>query len=52
VRAVAYACVIGNPEQVEQAVEKCKQEMPPIRGVIQAAMSLAVSSTTSIAFPF
>lgn len=45
VRAVAYACDIGNPEQVERAVEKCKQEMPPIRGLIQAAMSLAVSPT-------
>lgn len=46
VRAVAYACDIGNPEQVQQAIEKCKQEMPPIRGVIQAAMSLAVSPTS------
>jgi len=43
IRAVAYACDIGNAEQVERAMEQCKKEMPPIRGIIQAAMSLAVS---------
>lgn len=43
VQAVAYACDIGNAEQVQTAIAQCQEEMPPIRGVIQAAMSLAVS---------
>jgi KR domain len=42
VRTVVYTCDIGIAEQVEQAVARCKEEMPPIRGLIQAAMSLAV----------
>jgi Asp/Glu/hydantoin racemase len=45
IRAVAYACDIGDPAQVERAMEQCKKDMPPIRGIIQAAMSLAVSLT-------
>jgi KR domain len=45
VTAIAYACDIGNATQVEEAIESCKKEMPPIRGVIQAAMALAVSFT-------
>jgi hypothetical protein len=44
VKAVAYMCDIGDSDQVERAVEQCKKELPPIRGVIQGAMSLAVSS--------
>ncbi|OXV11891.1 hypothetical protein Egran_00348 [Elaphomyces granulatus] len=48
VRAVVYACDIGIAEHVEQAVARCKEEMPPIRGVIQSAMSLADSSFTQM----
>ena len=42
VQAVAYVCDIGDVEQVKQVVAQCKNELPPIRGLIQAAMSLAV----------
>jgi NADP-dependent 3-hydroxy acid dehydrogenase YdfG/aryl carrier-like protein len=39
--ARAYVCDIGNGKAVQQAVQSIQQEMPPIHGVIQAAMSLA-----------
>lgn len=36
-------CDIANKEQVKEAMEAVAKEMPPIRGVIQAAMVLRVS---------
>ena len=43
----AYQCDISNFEQVQQVMnEVTADERPPVRGVVQAAMSLAVSSFT------
>lgn len=48
IRACAYACDIGNAKQVEQTFKRVKQEMPPIKGVLQAAMSLADAAFTNM----
>jgi len=48
VRAAAYACDIGISADVANAVAQCQAEMPPIRGVIQAAMSLADAAYTNM----
>lgn len=39
--AKAFTCDIGNAAQVQSAVAQIQAEMPPIRGLVQAAMSLA-----------
>ncbi|KAM3075032.1 hypothetical protein ACMFMF_005715 [Clarireedia jacksonii] len=35
-------CDVGDETQVRTAIEKCKQNLPPIKGVIQGAMVLRV----------
>lgn len=44
--AEAYACDISDREQLSQVVQRCQSDMPPIKGVIQCAMALKVSSQT------
>lgn len=39
----AFACDVGNREQLKSALSMCRQELPPIRGLIQAALVLKVS---------
>jgi short-subunit dehydrogenase/aryl carrier-like protein len=47
--ARAYACDIGDAEQVQRAVAQIRDDgMPPIRGVLQAAMSLADAAYTNM----
>lgn len=41
-RVRVFSCDVGIEEQVKQMVTDSLQEMPPIRGVIQAAMVLRV----------
>ncbi|KAL4890134.1 ketoacyl-synt-domain-containing protein [Aspergillus ambiguus] len=41
VNAVSYACDIGNLDQVERAFSRSSANLPPIRGIIIAAMSLS-----------
>lgn len=41
-RVRVFSCDVGIEAQVEQMVSDSVQEMPPIRGVIQAAMVLRV----------
>lgn len=42
--ANAYACDISDREQLSKVLEECGREMPPIKGLIQCAMNLRVSS--------
>lgn len=44
VNARAYTCDIGDSLKTQKTFEKIQEEMPKIRGVIQAAMSLADSA--------
>ena len=46
--ARAFKCDIGNPENVKQTVAELQKEMPPIKGLIQAAMSLSVSQISTV----
>jgi NADP-dependent 3-hydroxy acid dehydrogenase YdfG len=48
INVVAYACDIGNRVDVAAAFERCRAEMPPIKGAIQAAMSLADAAFTNM----
>lgn len=41
-RITPYACDISNAEQVQQTILHASKIMPPIRGIIQAAMALSV----------
>jgi len=38
----AIGCDISEESELAKALEACRQEMPPIRGVIQGAMVLKV----------
>ena len=42
-KANAYACDISNREELAAVLARCNSEMPPIKGLIQCAMSLRVS---------
>ena len=42
VKLAVYACDVGDLHQLEQTLSRCEKEMPPIRGVIQAAMVIEV----------
>jgi len=48
VNARAYACDIGDSAKVRKTFEKISSEMPPTRGLIQAAMSLADAAFTNM----
>lgn len=48
VRIRVYACDVSDFEQLDQTLRLCAREMPPIRGVIQAAMALKVSFQPSV----
>jgi len=41
-------CDVGNEEHVRKAIEWCKANLPPIRGIIQGAMVLRVSTARLI----
>ena len=41
VKVKSYACDIGNTKKVQTTFREIKDDMPKIRGIIQAAMSLA-----------
>ncbi len=45
--ATAYKCDITDANQVKAAIAKCQEDFPPIRGAIQGAMALSVSSKYS-----
>ena len=45
---VVRRCDVGEKEDVEKLVAEVSREMPPIRGVIHAAMVLRVSTSCSI----
>lgn len=47
-RVKVAACDITNEHQLAEVLQACSREMPPIRGVIQAAMVLEVSATIRI----
>ena len=42
-KATVFACDICDIDALRQIVEECSNKLPPIRGVIQAAMVLQVS---------
>lgn len=42
-KLVLMTCDVGNEQQVKIMMERCKQTLPPVRGVIQGAMVLRVS---------
>lgn len=42
--ARAYACDISDRDELAKVIAQCGTEMPPIRGLIQCAMTLRVSS--------
>jgi short-subunit dehydrogenase len=39
------SCDVSNSVELETGLEECELEMPPIRGIIQAAMVLKASPT-------
>lgn len=39
----AIGCDISNSQELDDALEACRQELPQIRGVIQGALRLKVS---------
>lgn len=41
-----FSCDIADERQLSKVLKKCADSMPPIRGVIQAAMALKVKSPT------
>lgn len=41
-KALSLSCDVSNSMELVKVLEECKLEMPPIRGVIQAAMVLQV----------
>lgn len=45
VRFMVYACDIGDAQQLEETLTRCKDDMPPIRGIIHCAMDLNVRVT-------
>jgi NAD(P)-dependent dehydrogenase (short-subunit alcohol dehydrogenase family) len=47
-RVKVFSCDVGIEQDVENMVSKSLEEMPPIRGVIQAAMVLRVRNTAII----
>lgn len=50
VQLKAYACDVSDFEQLDQTLGLCAKEMPPIRGVIQAAMVLRVSPQPLVSY--
>ena len=50
VRLKVYACDVSNAEDLNQTLNLCFRDMPPIRGVIQSAMVIRVSCTGSGCF--
>lgn len=46
----AVACDISVDSNLAQAIESCKYDMPPIRGVIQGAMVLQVGPSRAIIY--
>ena len=44
VRVTVHKCDIGDADQIQQVVADCTLRLPPIRGIIQAAMVLRDSS--------
>ncbi len=43
IKLVVKSCDVDDFEQLDEALSQCAKELPPIRGVIQAAMVLKVS---------
>ena len=46
---VMMSCDVSDEDQVKSTIERCKQTLPPIRGVIQGAMVLRVRTLTATA---
>lgn len=44
VKLVGQSCDIYDAKQLQEALRLCERDMPPIRGVIQAAMVLKVKA--------
>ncbi|RAL04853.1 type I polyketide synthase [Aspergillus ibericus CBS 121593] len=40
-QATAYRCDISDEEQVRKAFRRCSSELPPVKGILQAAMLLS-----------
>ncbi|KAL8853733.1 MAG: hypothetical protein Q9221_001376 [Calogaya cf. arnoldii] len=40
VHALAYRCDVADANQLKVALAKCREEFPPIKGAVQAAMAL------------
>lgn len=41
-RLQAFPCDVASDIQVKRALEECRKELPPIRGLIQGALQLRV----------
>ena len=50
-KATLFACDICDIDALRQVVEECSDRLPPIRGVIQAAMVLQVSLSRCSSYP-
>lgn len=42
IKVMPIGCDVSNADALVQAISKCEEEMPPIRGIIQCAMVLQV----------
>ncbi|PWY90345.1 polyketide synthase [Aspergillus sclerotioniger CBS 115572] len=47
-QATAYQCDISDGEQVERAFRQCSVELPPVKGIMQAAMLLSDATFTQM----
>lgn len=43
-----HACDIGDKKQVLEVAKQCRENLPPVRGVVHAAMVLRVSRLSKI----
>jgi KR domain len=44
VRFVVYNCNVGDESQLEEVLNHCKRDLPPIRGLIHGGMELKVTN--------
>ncbi len=44
IKLAVFACDVGHREQLQSVLSLCAESLPPIKGVIQSAMVIRVSS--------
>ena len=48
-KVVVRGCNVASKVQLTEVIEDCKRHLPPIKGLIQAAMVLRVGATSRMA---